>query len=124
MLDYLCMCSHMSLFLLGQHKTKETIKRQRKISHLGGFKVNRRESLRGSKEIHGSLLCLLLSENIPEKGHGVNDSRQLLQNGILGIFQTGGITYSRGLKMKMNSETWLPCASEPGPSFKGERLWV
>lgn len=90
------------------------IKPQRKLSHLGGFKVNGRRSLRGSEEIHGSLLCLLLSEYVPEKSHGVNDSGQLLQNGILGIFQTGGITYSHGLKMN-TSDLAAPAAAFPSP---------
>ena len=92
---------------MGQHKTKEIIKPQRKFSHFGGFKVNGRGSLRGSKEIDGSLVSLLLSENIPEKGHGVNDSRQLFQNGILGIFQIGRIAYSSGLRIGNEHESRL-----------------
>lgn len=83
MFDYLCVYSHTYLFLAGQYKTKE-IKHWK--SSPWWFKVNGRGSLCGSKEVHGSLLRLLFSENIPEKGHGVNDSRQLFQNGILSIF--------------------------------------
>lgn len=97
MLDYFCIYPSMYLFLVGQYKTKETMKPQREVSHFGGFKVNGRGSLCGSKEINRSLLSLLLSENIPEKGHGVNNSRQLFQNGIPGIFQIGRITHNSGL---------------------------
>lgn len=72
-------------------------------SYFGGFKVNGRGSLCGPQEIDRSLLSLLLSENIPEKGHGVNSSRQLFQDGISGIPQVGRITCGHGLKIKMNT---------------------
>lgn len=98
---------------MGQYKTKETMQPQRKFSHFGGFKVNGRGSLHGSKEINGSLLSLLLSENIPEKGHGVNNPGQLFQDGILGIFQISRITYGRGLKMKMNVRLCGSCGTVP-----------
>ena len=96
--DYLCIYPCTFLFGVGQYKSKEITDTQRKLSYFGGFKVNRRGSFRGSKEIHGSLLSLLLSENIPEKGHGVNNSGQLFQNSILGIFQIGRVTHSCGLE--------------------------
>lgn len=103
-------------FLVGQHKTEEIVNTQRKLSHFGGFKVNGRRSLRGSKEIHGSLLSLLLSENIPEKGHGINNSRKLFQNSILGIFQIGRVTHSSGLKTK-NEHVRLGCVCGGTISF-------
>lgn len=95
-----CMHPCVFLFLAGQYKTKETVGLQRKLSHFGGFKVNGRGSLRGSEEIDGSLLSLLLPENVPEKGHGVNDSRELFQNSILGILQIGRVGHSSGLKIR------------------------
>lgn len=96
--DYVCIHPCVFLFLAGQYKTKEIVSPQRKLSHFGGFKVNGRGSLRGSEEIDGSLLSLLLPEDVPEKGHGVNDSRELFQNSIPGILQIGRVGHSRGLK--------------------------
>ena len=96
--DYVCIHPYVFLFLAGQYKTKEIISLQRKLSHFGGFKVNGRGSLRGSEEIDGSLLSLLLPEDVPEKGHGVNNSRELFQNSILGILQIGRVSHSSGLK--------------------------
>jgi hypothetical protein len=50
-------------------------------------------------------LSLLLSENIPEKSHGVYDARQLFQNGILGISQVDGIAYGSRLKVTVDCDT-------------------
>lgn len=71
----------------------------REHSHLGGFKVNGRGPLRGPEEVHGPLLRLLPPEDIPEKGHGVHDARQLFQDGVLGVLQVAGIARGSGLKM-------------------------
>ena len=96
--DYVCIHPCVFLFLAEQYKTKEIVSPQRTLSHFGGFIVNGRGSLRGSEEIDGSLLSLLLPEDVPEKGHGVNDSRELFQNSIPGILQIGRVGHSRGLK--------------------------
>lgn len=71
------------------------------MTDLGGFKVNRGGSFCGSQEIHRSLLSFLLSENIPDKGHGIHNSRQLFQNGVLGISQVDWVTDGSSLKVQM-----------------------